>query len=360
MKQWIDSKKVMVCCGAGGVGKTTLSAALALECARQGHRTLVLTIDPSLRLAQALGVKRNSPEPLAVSTEFLGGSSALGGSLDAWMLDPQVISDKAVVTILGKDRKSEAEVQRFLRNRVYGKISQFISGMQEYTALKALSEFIDSGRYDRIILDTPPSRHALDFLDAPTRVAEFLEGRIFQMFAPTERGWLGRAAGSVVQKVVKAVFGESFAQEMTEFISLFSGVFQYLNADLARVRSYLAGAEAGFWVVSSPRPAPLEEARFFLRRSSELKLPVLGVVLNQGVEGAVQEETAESFSAQEPELLRQLVRLENHWIQQERVLLQSFKSSKEMLNVPVYSIPWVQPSGEVGHQLRDLMQSVRE
>jgi len=255
-----------------------------------------------------------------------------------------------VISILGRERKSQVDAERFLRNRIYTQISKLVSGMQEYTALKALGEFIDSGRYDRIILDTPPSRHALDFLDAPSRVAEFLEGRIFQMFVPVERGWLGRAAGSVVEKVVSTVFGENFSREMREFIGLFSGVFQYLNADLSRVREFLAGPDAGFVVVTSPRPAPLDEAQFFLKRAEALKLPVLGLVINQWMEGAVRSQTA-SNAAKSP-LQEKLIALENHWVKQEQAALHEVKDLKGVR----YFVPWIRPDLEVAAQLREIVQ----
>ena len=160
----LQSKRLIVCCGAGGVGKTTTSAALALAAARLGKKVLALTIDPSKRLAQTLGVDRNTPEPVKINRDRLEALNVpLTGELHAWLLDPQLISDKVV----NEEAGDQAETLK--NNLIYQQISGIVAGMQEYTAVEALHQFLQDRRYDLIILDTPPARHALRFIDSPER-----------------------------------------------------------------------------------------------------------------------------------------------------------------------------------------------
>ena len=193
LRALLRSSKLCVCCGAGGVGKTTTSAALALSGARLGLRVLALTIDPSKRLAQALGVARNTPHPVLLDRARL---TALGvpdeGSLSAWLLDPQLVSDAVV------NREAGKEAEALKRNLIYREISGMVAGMQEYTAVEALHTFLQDDAYDLIILDTPPARHALRFIDSPQRIASFLDKKIFQLFVPSQAGLLGRVASRVI------------------------------------------------------------------------------------------------------------------------------------------------------------------
>ena len=154
-------RRVVVCCGAGGVGKTTTSAALAIAAARAGRRVLVVTIDPSKRLAEALGVDRNPTEPVKVGQDT-GLLNHCKGSLEAWMLDPQLIADNVVQRF----SSSKSDASTLMSNPIYRNVTAMVAGMQEYTAVQALYEFINEDRYDLVILDTPPSRDALRFLDA--------------------------------------------------------------------------------------------------------------------------------------------------------------------------------------------------
>lgn len=276
----IREKRVVVCCGAGGVGKTTVSAAMALAAARAGRRVLVITIDPSRRLAETLGVDRDLVEAVALSPER---ARAVGieepGRLSTWMLDPQRISNR-VVKRLSSD---PAKVQALLENRVYKNITAMIAGMQEYTAVEALHEFVTSGKYDLVILDTPPSRNALRFLDAPSRAGTFLDRRIFRLFVPGEENPIRQAASRIIEKVLDITLGEGARKELQEFFQLFEGILLHLNRNQGEMKRFFAGDEISFVLVVSPTQAAVEEAFYFEQKTRELELPLAGFVLNRSL-----------------------------------------------------------------------------
>jgi anion-transporting ArsA/GET3 family ATPase len=276
----IREKRVVVCCGAGGVGKTTVSAAMALAAARAGRRVLVITIDPSRRLAETLGVDRDLVEAVALSPER---ARAVGieepGRLSTWMLDPQRISNR-VVKRLSSD---PAKVQTLLENRVYKNITAMIAGMQEYTAVEALHEFVTSGKYDLVILDTPPSRNALRFLDAPSRAGTFLDRRILRLFVPGEKNPIRQAASRIIEKVLDITLGEGARKELQEFFQLFEGILLHLNRNQGEMKRFFAGDEISFVLVVSPTQAAVEEAFYFEQKTRELELPLAGFVLNRSL-----------------------------------------------------------------------------
>lgn len=274
----LRTKRIIVCCGAGGVGKTTTAAALSLAAARAGRRVLVLTIDPSKRLAETLGVSRNPPEPVAVPAErqLLAGIKA-PATLEAWMLDHKLVADSAVRRLT----KTPEEAERVLNNRVYQQISTMVAGMHEYTAMEALHRLVNAGRYDLVVLDTPPSRHALDFLEAPRRLSRLIDTRALSAFLPRSDSMVARAASKLIERILGAVFGEDFASEFVAFISMFSGIFQSLNVDVNTMRTFLSGPDVAFLLVSSPAPTTLAEAHFFQDKTREFGLPFRGFVLNR-------------------------------------------------------------------------------
>ncbi|MEE2645454.1 MAG: ArsA-related P-loop ATPase, partial [Myxococcota bacterium] len=213
----LQQQRVLVCCGAGGVGKTTSAAALALSAARLGRKTLVLTIDPSKRLAETLSISRDAPAPTALSIPAFEALGLPSEQLSAWVLDPKQVSDRVVF------ERSGARATRLLTNPIYQGVSAMVAGMQEYTAIEALHRFIGDARYELIILDTPPSRHALRFLDAPTRVQRFLDRRIFQLFLP-QRGLIGRVAGRINAEVLDPAFGPAVNPQLRELFEDFSPI----------------------------------------------------------------------------------------------------------------------------------------
>ncbi len=273
----IRAKRVIVCCGAGGVGKTTTAAALGLASAAMGRKVLVLTIDPARRLAEAMGIPEASVSPASVPQ---GRLSKLGmpisGQLDAWMLAPEVVFETMVRRLAG----DEEHVREILENRLYQHLSKIVAGMQEYTAAEALFTLASEGTYDLVVLDTPPSRNALAFLEAPRKLSMFLDERVIGAFLP-KKGAFFRAASDLVQRVFTKAFGEGFYEELQGFLGAFSGMFGGMRLHAESVRNLLTSSDAAFVLVTSPEPAALTEAGFFQRKITELGLPFAGYVLSR-------------------------------------------------------------------------------
>ena len=283
LRDVVASKQVIVCCGAGGVGKTTTSAALALSAARLGRQALVLTIDPARRLAQALGIPPTGKAPVAIAPEVLSAKGVdvpEGGGLHAWMLDPKVVLEGVV----DRFAPSEDDASRIRKSRLYQALGEVITGLQEYTAAEALYAFEQEGRYDLIILDTPPSRNALDFLDAPRRLARFLDKRTLAIFAPDPNkrpGAVMRAASSLVSTALSRTFGASFAEELQSFLGAFGKLFDKMRVHADGVRTLLRSDRSAFLVVASPDEAALSEAIYFKGRIKDLGLKAEGFILNR-------------------------------------------------------------------------------
>lgn len=265
----LRTRKVVVTCGAGGVGKTTTAAALGLGAARLGRRVLVLTIDPARRLGEALGLPESGPKPSRVPR---------ASALDAWMLDPKVVFEGMVRRLTADEDK----VQRILSNRIYKTLNELVTGMQEYTAAEALYTFVQSGEYDLVVLDTPPSRNALEFLEAPRKLSLFLDEKIVGVFLPGDHGgMILRRARQLVGSIFERVFGAGFFEDVQEFLGAFSGMFTAMREHSTAVRELLTSNEAAFVVVTSPDPSALEEGRFMHEKLRQMGLPFAGYVLNR-------------------------------------------------------------------------------
>lgn len=287
---------IIVCCGSGGVGKTTTSAALALRAAERGRKVVVLTIDPARRLAQAMGLAERMREPAAVSRERLEGVGIAQGTLDAWMLNPDVVFHGLVNRMAG----SPAQAERILQSRLFRHLSELVAGMQEYTAAEALYDFSTSGRYDLVVLDTPPARNALDFLEAPGKLARFLDERILSLFLPSKTKGLFKKAGELIGGVFTRVFGAEFFAEIQEFLGGMSGMFGPMRSHAEGVRALLTGPDASFLLVTSPEQAALADARYFRDRIAQMHLPFAGFVLNRSwvrTDGLVTPENVEMSDA---------------------------------------------------------------
>jgi len=277
------SRRVIVCCGSGGVGKTTLSAALGIAAARAGKRVLVCTIDPAKRLANALGIRELGNEAYLVSAERLAEADltlAPGGSFSAMMLDTKRTFDR----LIERHAPSPEVAQRILKNHVYRQFSSQLAGSQEYMAMEKLYELHHDGRYDLIVLDTPPTKHALDFLHAPRRLSTFLEASVLKWFLMPLRGG-GGLAGKVAQKVLgllDTVFGTKVIEDLAEFFAAFEDLWGGFKERAERVNALLRDERtAGFFVVMSATRETASEARFFHEQLRLHGLPVLGFLANR-------------------------------------------------------------------------------
>ena len=281
MADLVREKRAIVCCGAGGVGKTSVSAALALAGAAAGRRVLAVTIDPSRRLAETLGVQRNTPEPVSIDARRL---SAVGidppGTLDTWMLDPAIVTSSVVKA----EARSAEEERRLMENRVFKHVKSMVAGLQEFAAVEALHIFIHEGRYDLVILDTPPSRNALQFLDAPLRAGKFLDGRIFRFFLPSEESLLRRAAGHILGRVFDTALGTETRKELQNFFLQFSKIFARTNRNAGEMWKFFSGQQVSFLMVTSPAQEALEEAFHFEDKTNlNMGIKIHGYVLNRSL-----------------------------------------------------------------------------
>lgn len=281
MADVVETGHVVLCCGTGGVGKTTTAAVLATEGARRGRRAVVVTIDPAKRLANALGLDAlaNEPHEIAPSRWDPKGTAAPGGGLSAMMLDPKATFD-ALVTRHARDA---AQAQRILENTFYRNISSALSGTQEYMAMEKLHELHAEGGYDLIVVDTPPSRHALDFLDAPARLLRLLDNRVFRLLMVPTRTSL-RMAGAAVQTFLRTtarVIGAEVVDDIVAFFRAFEGMEEGFRERAHRVQDVLARPETRFVLVTSPQRDALEEAQFFATKIGAHGLAVAALVVNR-------------------------------------------------------------------------------
>ena len=273
---------ILVATGSGGVGKTTSAAALGLAAAQQGRRALVLTIDPARRLAQAMGLDGLGDQPTEVPLDAAHRSDGTG-ELWAMMLDMQTTFDR----LIHRHASSPQEAAAITSNRIYRQLSSTLSGTQEYMAMERLHELHEEGEFDLLVIDTPPTRSALDFLDAPRRMTSFLEGRLLKLLLKP-----GVAAGRGIGKVVGAgatafmrvagrVTGMELLQDLADFFRDFEGMYDGFKQRAEEVLALLRDPSSQFVVVTSAEPPPLREARFFLERLEQEGLHAAGVVVNR-------------------------------------------------------------------------------
>lgn len=273
---------IIVCCGSGGVGKTTTAAALGIRAAESGRKVVVLTIDPARRLAQALGLTEldNTPRPVA------GVDLSAGGSLDAMMLDMKRTFDEVVET-----HATAAKAEQILANPFYQAVSSSFAGTQEYMAMEKLGQLRSQadadGRWDLIVVDTPPSRSALDFLDAPKRLGSFLDGRFVRLLmAPAKAG--GRAYLKVfsvgvdlAQRTISRVLGGQLLMDVQTFVAALDTMFGGFRERADVTYALLKEDTTAFVVVASPDRDALREAAFFVDRLGAERMPLAGVVVNR-------------------------------------------------------------------------------
>ena len=294
---------IIVCCGSGGVGKTTTSAALAVRAAELGRNVVVLTIDPARRLAQSMGLTEldNTPRPVK------GFAEAGAGRLDAMMLDMKRTFDEVV-----EAHASPSKARQILDNPFYQALSSSFAGTQEYMAMEKLSQLraqlVEHGDWDLIVVDTPPSRSALDFLDAPERLGRFLDGRMIRLLtAPARAGGkaylkMVSASFSMFTKVLTKILGSDLLLNVSTFVAALETMFGGFRERAEQTYQLLKAPGTAFVVVASPEPDALREASFFVERLQQEQMPLAGVVLNRmrvtrvGLSGSRAAEAAERLA----------------------------------------------------------------
>ena len=276
----IAGKRIVICGGSGGVGKTTTSAAIAMGAAAVGRKVAVVTIDPAKRLANSLGLEELGNEPALVDPDlFAPAGVEMEGELWAMMLDPKRTFDD-LIDRLAPNEKARDDV---LDNRIYQELSNAVAGSQEFTAMAKLYELDRDHDFDLIVLDTPPSRNALDFLDAPDRLTQFFEGRALQVFLrPTGLAArvMGRGTGMVFG-VLKRVTGIDLLEDLAVFFRSLSGMIDGFKERAQAVNKLLADRGTVFLLITSPEREPVDEAIFFWRKLKAARMPFGGVVVNR-------------------------------------------------------------------------------
>lgn len=281
MAELVEERHIVVCCGSGGVGKTTTAAVLALEGARRGRDAVVVTIDPAKRLADTLGLDSLSDTAREIDRKLWDpeGCTPPGGRLSALMLDTKSTFDRLVL----KYSPDEAQGQRILENRFYRNVSSALSGTQEYMAMEKLHELHAEGAYDLIVVDTPPTRNALDFLDAPARLTRLLDHRLFRLvMAPTRVSF--RMANLALQtffRTVSKVIGFEVVEDIVLFFQAFEGMEDGFRQRARSVLKLLGDPDTAFLLVTSPGRDATSEAGYFARRLREAGLGVHGLVVNR-------------------------------------------------------------------------------
>ena len=276
-------RRIVVCVGSGGVGKTTTAASLALAAARRGKRTLVLTIDPARRLANSLGLASLGHQVQQIDPALIRrGAPSQTGELWAMMLDQKQAFDEVVQ----RHAKDPAAVKRILANPVYAQISGSLAGAQEYAAMAQLHEFDKSGIYDTIIVDTPPTSHALDFLDAPRKLSEAIDSPAIDWFRKLQgeggSRWsiVGKGGTFVLKRLAKFV-GSKFIDDLGVFFTEFNDILGGFKQRAEETFALLRQPRVGFVLVASPEPMAVREALAFHARLREAAMPFVGFVINK-------------------------------------------------------------------------------
>jgi anion-transporting ArsA/GET3 family ATPase len=288
--------RIIVCCGSGGVGKTTTAAAIGLRAAERGRQVCVLTVDPARRLAQSMGLSSLDNTPRLVE----GTDEEAGGSLHAMMLDMKRTFDEIV-----EAHSDPARAAQILANPFYQSLSSSFAGTQEYMAMEKLGQLRRSDEWDLIVVDTPPSRSALDFLDAPERLGRFLDGRLIKvLIAPVKAGRpFGRvlnAGFSVMTGALTKLLGGQVLRDAQTFITAFDTMFGGFRERADATYRLLQAPGTSFLVIATPEPDALREASYFTERLAEERMPLAGLILNRmHTAGASRLTAARSLAAAE-------------------------------------------------------------
>lgn len=280
----LRDRRIVICVGSGGVGKTTMAAAIAVEAALAGKKVLVLTIDPARRLANSLGLDRlDNTEALIDRRIFARAGLQPKGELWGMMLDVKRTFDELIFRIA----PSRESAQRILDNHYYQNLSDALAGSQEYMAMEKLYELQAERDYDAIVVDTPPTKHALDFLEAPNRMADFLDGKVIQWFLKPYQV-VGKAGVRVAQrsagmifKIVERFTGYEAMADLADFFLAFEGMYEGFKTRAVRVKDLLGSPQTAFVLVTSPNSPAIDEAEFFWKKLRGENMTPLAVIFNR-------------------------------------------------------------------------------
>jgi anion-transporting ArsA/GET3 family ATPase len=327
----LAERRIVICAGPGGVGKTTTAAAVAMGMAERGLKVAVVTIDPARRLADSLGLDELDNEPRLVDpARFAAHGIEIQGELWAMMLDAKRTFDQ-LIERLAPDTRTRDEV---FANRIYQQLSSAVAGSQEFTAIAKLYELDQEGDYDLLVLDTPPSRNALDFLDAPGRLTGFFQGRTIRIFL-RPAGLLGRGSG-LVFAVLRRVTGVDLLRDLSVFFRSLGGMIDGFTERARRVGALLEDPATTFLIVTAPRHDPAEEAIFFHRKLRDAGMPFGGLVVNRvhrAPKAAVPASLGPALGARVEETARELIALA------ERDAFNVARLRRELGDPPVLEVP---------------------
>lgn len=280
LNAWLADVKLIACVGSGGVGKTTTAAAIGLWAATQGRKVMVLTIDPAKRLANSLGLESMGGDPTPIDLSSLPDAT---GELYAMMLDSRGTFDTLIASVAPSDEARE----RILSNHIYRHMADALAGSQDYMATEKLYDLVSSGDYDLVVLDTPPVKNALDFLEAPGRVVSFLDERVLSWFlAPYEKKqvWGSRllaGTSAIVFRLLGYIFGKEFLDDFAAFLQDFNGLYEGFRTRHQAVLDLLRADDTAFVTVCAPHGASMDIAVFFQEELAKRNLPRGGVIANQ-------------------------------------------------------------------------------
>jgi anion-transporting ArsA/GET3 family ATPase len=361
LERLLRDKQIIVCCGSGGVGKTTVSAALGVQAALLGKKVLTLTVDPAKRLADSLGLSElGNREALVPEERFLRHGKKPAGTLHAMMLDTKRTFDE----LIERYAPSEDVARNIMHNQFYQHLSSAMTGSHEYLAMEKLYQIHLEGRYDLIVLDTPPTKHALDFLEAPSRVRAFFDRSISQWFlkpyltmSRLSLSLFNRTAGTVL-RLVERFTGAEFLHDVSEFVTGLADSFDIFRSRAEEVMRVLKGKQTTFLLVTATDRSALEEAAYFYDRIQEAALPFGGIIANRfhvfpvpGAEGSPPPkgqaflDANVSYLSEErglpPSVARQLVENFDRYrqrSQRDRSILDEF-SRRSPRQVPILTVP---------------------
>lgn len=268
----VSDSRIIVCCGSGGVGKTTTAAALAVQAADSGRKVVLITIDPAKRLADALGLSGLTNDPAEIETSGQG-------QLWAMMLDARATFD----SVIRQQARNEDQIRRILDNPFYNNIASRLSGSQEYMAAEKLYELFNDSRFDLVVVDTPPTREALDFLDAPQKLMSFLDHRVYRWLVAPARGGLKvlNLAAQPILRTLGRVIGADVLTDAVSFFQAFEGIENGFRQRAEAVQTLLRSPVTKYVVVSTPRQDAVSEAIYFTNQLDEAGIQVTGIILNR-------------------------------------------------------------------------------